>query len=162
MGLGRCHGGMSAARIPQCYEYLQQCFRHERFQQGNCPIENDAGVSCQGDGVQGIRLADGFSDSSGRVEVFINGEWGTVCDDNWSLENAIVVCRQLGYHNATSAPVRAFFGEGSGSIWMDDLQCTGNETSLLECQRPPLGTHNCGHSEDAGVVCEGKQIYCSF
>ncbi|KAJ8019234.1 Deleted in malignant brain tumors 1 protein [Holothuria leucospilota] len=109
------------------------------------------------DGLQGIRLVDGSSDSSGRVEVFMNGGWRTVCDDGWDLEDAIVVCRQLGYQNATSAPRRAFFGQGIGPIWKTDLQCTGSEASLTECSQRSLRKSYCNHYEDAGVACEGKK-----
>lgn len=54
-----------------------------------------------------------------------------------------------------TAKSRAFFGEGQGDIWLDDVGCVGNETSLLHCRHPTLGENNCGHGEDAGVVCSG-------
>ena len=50
----------------------------------------------------------------------------------------------------------AFYGQGSGSIWLDNLGCTGNEQRLLDCAALPIGEHNCGHSEDVGVVCSGN------
>jgi hypothetical protein len=101
-----------------------------------------------------ISLADGNDKKSeGRVEVFYNGTWGTVCDDSWDLKDANVVCRYLGQPNATSAPNGAVFGKGAGPIWMDDVKCRGSETSLFECPHKGLGSHNCGHREDAGVSC---------
>lgn len=106
---------------------------------------------------QRIRLVDGLSNSSGRVEVFIDGRWGTVSDNHWDLADAKVACRQLGFKTAIFATKRAFFGEGSDLIWMDHLQCTGKETSLLECRQLPLGRHFSRHSKDAGVVCGGKK-----
>ncbi|KAJ8034374.1 hypothetical protein HOLleu_21174 [Holothuria leucospilota] len=115
-----------------------------------------------GDGIQGIRIADGLSNSSGRVEVFVNGAWGTVCDDSWDLPDAMVACKQLGYQAAIAVPRRAFFGNGTGPIWMDDVQCGGFEISLSKCSQPLLAKHNCHHSEDAGVVCGGKDTRVLF
>lgn len=106
-------------------------------------------------GCEKIRLA-GASRCSGRVEVFHDGRWGTVCDDLWSLANAKVVCRQLQCGAGLAGKGSAFFGEGQGNIWLDDVQCSGEETSILQCNHNPLGTNNCGHSEDAGVVCSGQ------
>lgn len=96
------------------------------------------------------------------MEVFIDGKWGTVCGDNWTLSDAQVVCRQLSYRNAIAGRGEAFFGKGTGMIWMDDVHCIGNETSLFECDHSPLGQHNCHHSEDASVICGGKEYHCPF
>uniref|UniRef100_A0A4W6E315 Soluble scavenger receptor cysteine-rich domain-containing protein SSC5D n=1 Tax=Lates calcarifer TaxID=8187 RepID=A0A4W6E315_LATCA len=102
-----------------------------------------------------IRLV-GSSRCSGRVEVYHRDSWGTVCDDLWSLTNADVVCRELNCGTVLEAKKGAFFGQGKDEIWLDDVQCTGHETSILKCQHRPLGENNCGHGEDAGVVCSGK------
>ena len=96
------------------------------------------------------------SSSSGRVEVFYNGTWGTICDDSWDLQDADVVCRQLGYDGALSAPRAAAFEKGTGPIWLDDVGCFGNEKSIFKCGHQGWGVENCGHSEDAGVVCRPK------
>ena len=105
-----------------------------------------------------VRLVNSDSNCSGRVEIFHNGQWGTVCDDRWGLNDAQVVCRQLGCGRALSATQTAHFGEGSGPIWFDDVQCSGNELMIADCQHRGLGSHNCGHHEDAGVICEGMCI----
>ena len=88
--------------------------------------------------------------------MFYNNEWGTVCDDNWDLMDAAVVCRQLGCGVALSAPSLAQFGWGVGPIWLDDVSCTGQETDFFECRAKMWGIHNCHHGEDAGVVCAGE------
>ncbi|KFQ00724.1 Deleted in malignant brain tumors 1 protein, partial [Haliaeetus albicilla] len=99
------------------------------------------------------RLVNGSSFCSGRVEVFHNGEWGTVCDDNWSLEDAKVVCREVGCGQELSAPSGAAFGQGSGPIWLDEVTCAGTEAALSLCWARSWGSHNCNHGEDAGVEC---------
>ncbi|XP_032750931.1 scavenger receptor cysteine-rich domain-containing protein SCART1-like [Rattus rattus] len=111
----------------------------------------DAGVVCSGS--LHIRLAAGKSRCAGRVEVFYQGSWGTVCDDAWDLQDAHVVCRQLGCGHALSAPRAAHFGAGTGHIWLDELGCLGEEAALWECQSGGWGKQDCGHKEDAGVIC---------
>ena len=103
-----------------------------------------------------VRLVGGSGPHEGRVEVNHNGVWGTVCDDDWDLQDAMVVCRQLGYGTAVSAPGRATFGRGSGPIWYDDVRCSGHEANLTQCGHRGLGVHNCGHWDDAGVICASE------
>lgn len=105
-----------------------------------------------------IRLV-GPSRCAGRVEVYHSDSWGTVCDDQWSLANADVVCRELNCGTVLEAKKGAFFGEGKDEIWLDDVQCTGIEQSILKCPHRPLGDNNCGHGEDAGVICLGKSWF---
>lgn len=103
-----------------------------------------------------LRLVGSDNVCSGRVEVLLSDNWGTVCDDNWDINDAEVVCREMGCGTAVEAKKGAFFGSGVGRIWMDEVQCTGTEESLVNCPANPIGTHNCGHHKDAGVVCRGK------
>ena len=103
-----------------------------------------------------MRLAGGNWNGQGRVEIFHNGFWGTVCDDIWDINDARVICRELGYPDAVSALHSAHFGSGSGQIWLDDVQCQGNESSIVNCQHAGWGVENCGHSEDASVICSSK------
>ena len=90
--------------------------------------------------------------------MYVNNEWGTVCDDGWSTTDAQVVCRQLGYGSPLSAPGNARFGQGTLRILLDDVSCTGSETSLASCSHSGIGVHNCGHSEDASVVCSAGEL----
>ncbi|XP_061875895.1 scavenger receptor cysteine-rich type 1 protein M130-like [Colius striatus] len=114
-------------------------------------IAEDVGVVCEGS--RRVRLANGPGRCAGRVEIYSQGSWGSVCDDGWDLPDAAVVCRQLGCGGAVRAPGSAAFGEGSGHIWLDDVNCSGAEAALWDCPAGPWGRHDCGHKEDAGAVC---------
>ena len=92
------------------------------------------------------------------MEVNYNGEWGTVCDDGWDDTDAGVVCRQLGLGSSGIAIGSAGFGQGSGSIWLDSVFCTGDEITLASCYHAGIGvTGLCSHNNDAGVRCLGAQ-----
>uniref|UniRef100_A0A8C2ZDJ5 SRCR domain-containing protein n=1 Tax=Cyclopterus lumpus TaxID=8103 RepID=A0A8C2ZDJ5_CYCLU len=117
----------------------------------NCYHYEDVGVTCRGDGT--IRLVNGPNACQGRVEVYYQGAWGTVCDDDWALNNARVVCQQIDCGSAVYAHSNSFFGYGTGRILLDNVNCQGTEQELSKCKSLDWGKHNCGHHEDAGVTC---------
>nr|XP_019953641.1 PREDICTED: lysyl oxidase homolog 3 isoform X2 [Paralichthys olivaceus] len=96
--------------------------------------------------------------NEGRVELFYKGEWGTICDDDFSITNANVLCRQLGFVSATGWTHSAKYGKGQGKIWLDNVQCNGGERSIDHCKSRGWGNSDCTHDEDAGVVCKDERI----
>ena len=98
-----------------------------------------------------VRLVGGGSSSEGRLEVLYNGIWGTVCDDGFSMSAADTVCRQLGYTGAIG--FETSMSPGADPIWLDDLSCTGAETSIIQCDHRGWASHDCKHSEDIAVRC---------
>jgi hypothetical protein len=128
-----------------------------------------------------VRLVNGGSPNRGRLEIFVNGSWGTVCDDHFGANETMVACRQLGYTGYVGYWTK--YGEGTGNIWMDDVQCkdipkdgpTENKyiSRLSDCKTKgstiqfgegkDWGKHNCEHYEDVGIECRryGKQGTCT-
>ena len=106
-----------------------------------------------------VRLIGGSNYRMGRVEIFIepNNTWGTVCDDDWDDHDARVVCRQLGLGTNGTA-ILGFLPNAplSVPIWLDNVNCNGSESRLMDCPHNGLENHNCGHHKDAGVTCEER------
>ncbi|NXN11759.1 LOXL3 oxidase, partial [Indicator maculatus] len=96
--------------------------------------------------------------NEGRVEVFYNDEWGTICDDDFTLANAHVLCRHLGFVAASGWAHSAKYGKGVGRIWLDNVNCAGGEKSIGDCKHRGWGNSDCSHEEDAGVVCKDERI----
>ncbi|XP_072166902.1 scavenger receptor cysteine-rich domain superfamily protein-like [Diadema setosum] len=132
---------------------------HNEWDDTNCTShEQDIGVQCTEEmfGKLGdVRLADGSGSHEGRVEIFYDSQWGTVCDDDWDMFDASVVCKQLGFSAATDAFPYAFFGGGSPTqpIYLDNVHCNGTEAKLADCEHNGWNIDNCLHFEDAGVRC---------
>lgn len=102
-----------------------------------------------------VQLAgSGSSPSKGRVELAVNGVWGTICDDGFDLDDGHVICRMVGFPAAIAVPGNSAFGNGTGKIWLDNVRCIGNESYILDCESMGLGAFkDCNHGEDAGVIC---------
>ncbi|XP_072030540.1 uncharacterized protein [Amphiura filiformis] len=131
--------------------------RHNEWGVHNCGHSEDAGAMCLNEPI--FRLVGSSNPNQGRVEVFHDNEWGTVCDDLWGTNDAIVICRHLGLpYGDARAVTQAHFGQGTGQIWLDDVQCLGSEDNLLACSHNGWGVENCVHSEDAGVICLNGSI----
>ena len=89
--------------------------------------------------------------STGRLEVLYKGIWGTVCRHHFGQNDAEVVCRQLGFSNALSW--NSYHEKGSGQIWLNNVECNGEESSIANCRHDGWGVNNCNHSQDVGITC---------
>ena len=115
----------------------------------------DGGNCTNGD----IRLVSphSYGRSEGRVEVCHNNAWGTVCSDGWNNADATVACRQLGFSNYITHYYNSS-NSGSGSIWLSELDCEGDESTLFLCKANPIGDHSCSHSQDISIECFCKEM----
>ncbi len=105
---------------------------------------------------------NGNNPCAGRVEVYNDGQWGTVCHVLWDIDDAAVVCRELDCGTAVKPTYDAHFGQGSGPISMALVGCSGSETALKDCSSDSeYAQEDCNHNQDAGVVCSGKLIQTS-
>ncbi|XP_065830758.1 scavenger receptor cysteine-rich domain superfamily protein-like [Oscarella lobularis] len=130
---------------------LDSCAQH------NCHSDSSK-RSVSVDCVPNLRLVGGSVPEEGRIEILHKGQWGTICDDNWEIEDATVACLELGYGPAKKYRSHSYYGRGTGPIWMDEVTCTVEENSLAECRFPGWGLHSCSHDEDAGIVCNKLRI----
>ena len=106
-----------------------------------------------------VRLVNEYYSSyEGRVEVYYNGTWGTVCNDGWDLKDAEVVCRELGYGPAISVRHEVFYGKGSDQIFLDKVNCVGTEWTISQCSHRGWGIESCQYngSVQASVKCADR------
>ncbi|KAI8514437.1 scavenger receptor [Branchiostoma belcheri] len=148
------HGGLAYMADLRCDGNESSLFNCSYAGWGihDCRYRRYASVVCD---PSRIRLIGGSGPNEGRVEVRPEDSmnWGTVCHNRFNMDDADVVCRMLGYPNATQVRNDAYFGQGTGPIYMDDLRCDGNETSLFSCSYAGWTINDCDHGQDAGVVC---------
>ena len=105
-----------------------------------------------------MRLLGGSSPGEGRVEVYYNGQWGSVCDDGWGNTDAAVVCRGLGYGSTGTARCCGIFGYATTGYWLDNVACKGTEYNLGKCTHRGYGVIGyCSSSETAAVVCSSRE-----
>lgn len=102
-----------------------------------------------------VKLIGGPSPKEGMVQVYYNNIWGSVCDQMWDAKDADVVCRTLGYTGSTQPNNDAHYGQGSATIWLNNVQCAGNESSILSCAHDGLKMHTCANGNKANVSCVG-------
>ena len=102
-----------------------------------------------------VRLVGGRGLHEGRVQMYLLGHWATVCGYSWDIQDAVVVCRQLGYPTALASVQQNEFGGRSDLMWSYEMDCNGYEANLLECKKQPS---SCSRSSPnvAGVVCSSE------
>ncbi|PVD22128.1 hypothetical protein C0Q70_17932 [Pomacea canaliculata] len=137
---------------------------HNPIGQHNCDHSEDVGIICSDTSPTSspvtVRLAGGTS-TRGRLEIFYNNQWGTVCDDGFYTQDVIVACAMLNIRGGTPRALpMGTYPPGAGTIWLDDVICLGNETSLIDCRHRAIGTSNCDHYEDISIDC-GQQTASS-
>ncbi|KAG8599215.1 hypothetical protein GDO81_002944 [Engystomops pustulosus] len=140
----KCTGGEAA--LSECP--MSSLTKH------NCVHKNDVWMTCREP--FGVRLVDGPSRCVGRLEVYRDGQWGSVCDDHWDDRDANVTCAQIDCGSCQPyRRRRKRFGQSRGKIWMDDVECNGDEPSLEKCEHRVWSYHDCTHEEDVSVYCTG-------
>uniref|UniRef100_A0A4W3GJG2 SRCR domain-containing protein n=1 Tax=Callorhinchus milii TaxID=7868 RepID=A0A4W3GJG2_CALMI len=120
----------------------------------DCDHKEDVSIVCTGKRLNTLCF-------TGRVEVFYNGTWGTVCSDSMRRKYAEVICKQLYCGEAVAVDDSRQYDRGSGPIWLDDIVCNSQESFLWQCSSPPWGEHDCDHTDDLRVICSGNEMFLS-
>ncbi|XP_038076127.1 deleted in malignant brain tumors 1 protein-like [Patiria miniata] len=146
--------------------HILQCPAKAWFQD-ECPTGNQAGVICnkikEPDDFQ-VRLVNGTNPNEGRLEVHLNGTWGSVCQEkdnyNFAWRGSNVICKQLGLGYGLDTPSDGRFGRGSGPVMMGDyISCAGGESSLVQCytgfKEPDKDCLSESDTYEVNVICSG-------
>ena len=102
-----------------------------------------------------VRLVGGKSENEGRIEIYYNNTWGTVCSNSWDQTDSNTVCRQLGYTGATGYYLSPFISHESAPVWMDFVRCSTYDICLGKCSFNGFGNSRCQHTQDVFVNCTG-------
>ncbi|XP_064609094.1 deleted in malignant brain tumors 1 protein-like [Liolophura sinensis] len=149
----RCDGSETSLR--ECHQSTEH--------KTQCSHETDVVISCKSleELDMPIRLVDGPDITAGRLEIFLNGQWGTVCKYFFRDISGQVACRQMGlpYKDAIITRHVPISDPATGPIWLGDLQCGGEESHIIQCSHGPIGTTACSHADDVDLKCENRNKY---
>ena len=107
-----------------------------------------------------VRLTGGALDNEGRLEVFFDGEWGSVCNRNWGRWSGSVACKDLGYESLVKVTGTSQYNNAENiPIWLNGVQCAKNDRRIRDCAHEPVGYQPCSHDEDVGLICSGKHVH---
>ncbi|XP_066153612.1 uncharacterized protein [Euwallacea fornicatus] len=112
-----------------------------------------------------VKLAGGDQPNEGRIEVTVFKKTGYICDDQFEITDANVLCKELGFPlGALEVKGNSHYAksleEKNTLYMMDDIECFGNETSIMQCNFAGWGIHNCADNEIAGVICRTPEESC--
>uniref|UniRef100_UPI003AAC6C34 scavenger receptor cysteine-rich type 1 protein M130-like n=1 Tax=Centroberyx gerrardi TaxID=166262 RepID=UPI003AAC6C34 len=116
---------------------------------GSC---SDADWSAGSPSQESVRLVDGTSLCSGRLEVKSKQFWSSVCEADFDQQDAEVVCRELGC-GAPSVLQGALYGEVEAPMWTEEFQCEGSESVLLDCGSSGSARNTCSPGKAVGLTC---------
>jgi len=145
---------LNAVRCNRAETNIDECTYNGWGVSGCSSYREYQAVSCLTEGA--VALFGGRSPREGRLEVYHNGRWGTVCDDGFTDAAVKVVCYSLGFGYIGREVNIDAYGMGEGTIWLDDIECSGTEEHISNCSHRGWGSHNCGHHEDVAISCVGE------
>eukprot|EP00057_Strongylocentrotus_purpuratus_P007316 XP_011661790.1 PREDICTED: soluble scavenger receptor cysteine-rich domain-containing protein SSC5D isoform X4 [Strongylocentrotus purpuratus] len=128
-----------------------------------CSRNREAGVMCKANPKENdIRLMSAFPTLTrlGRLEVYHEGTWGNVCNqDDFDLQSASVACKQWGFRYGAYAIIQSLgrYGSGSGRFWLSTVRCVGTEAKLADCPADPWGQNQCSRDQTTGIICRGDR-----